>query len=381
MEKIYVDHNASSPCSSKHYKEVFTILEKIDGNPSSTHYYGRQAKSGLEKSRFFLADYLQVDTKQVFFTSGATESNNIVVQSLCSHNQEVQNVLLSKTEHPSISVPLKKLEKQQKLKLLYFPVDSRGLYKKEELLDLVQKYSSCIRAVFLLYVNNETGVVNDVKFLTDCIKRINSSIHVHVDAVQALAKCELSWLRDSLLDSASFSSHKIGGFKGVGALYLKNPDAEKYVFLQGGSQELGHRAGTENLPGIISFGLKLKDLKQEGLWSQKTLEVKQYIVERICGLPPLVIHGDQGLTSCNTISFHIKGRDVQELLLRFELAGVAVSSGSACSSGLVEPSQVLIAMGFNEEEAGSSIRISLSPTNTIEEAEKIVNLIQQLCSV
>ena len=371
---IYADYNATSLTDTSHHEHVLRLLKTAEGNPSSIHKMGRQSKLILEDSRKHIGLLLGASPENIIFTSGATESNNLLITSILNKQQtKTTHFVLSKTEHPSIINPIEFAFKKNQCTRSFINVDKNGIVYLEEILNSITAGTSCI---CLIHVNNEVGSINPIQMLSQKIKEKFPNIHIHVDSVQALGKLDLTWLGTSTIDSASFSAHKIGGFKGCGCLYLKNPKNHQFSLLLGGSQEEGKRAGTENLPGIISFGLIAKELFK---YTEKTLHIESlrtYLIDHIQRMPHVNINGTPSKTIFNTLNLYIKNRDIQELLLTFEHHNIAISSKSACSSGISAASYVLLAMGYSEEIAKNSIRISLGPQNTLDDVKKIVSVLK-----
>jgi len=374
---IYADYNATWPCTRSHYRQVLEKLQNSDGNPSSLHVLGRKAKLALETSRKSVAELFSARDHNILFTSSATEANNIIIHSFLKKKalDNLTKILVSKVEHPSILNPVLRGVQDNLCHAYYCNVNHNCLLNIDHLEQLLTKND--IDLVCLIYVHNEVGSINPIREISSKIKQLSPKTHIHIDAVQALGKVDLNWLASSSVDSASFSAHKIGGFKGVGCLYLKNHRQDITPLISGGGQELGIRAGTENLPGIISFGIIAESITNSKLdvSISKLEKLKNNLVEKIKGYPNIIIHGDLNNIICNTINFHIKGIDVQKILIAFEQKDIAVSSKSACSSGINSPSYSLKAMGIDDQIASNSIRISLGVDNTANDIEQIASII------
>jgi cysteine desulfurase len=230
-----------------------------------------------------------------------------------------------------------------------------------------------------MYANNEVGSINEIMELVAVVKEVAPKAHFHTDAVQLLGKYSLEWIGKSQVDSASFSGHKIGAYKGVGALFLKSAN-RLALFMAGGGQERGRRPGTENIPGILSFGLRCQEIRGKELAATSHMqEVRRTLVEGISSIRGGHVHGaSHGSVLPNTVHFHLEEVPGDDILLNFDLEGIQVSSGSACSSGSARPSHVVLALGFSEWVAVNSIRVSFSHHNSYEDAQRIVKVLEQV---
>lgn len=373
---IYFDHNASSPPTREHYRKVLSILAYSDANPSSIHKAGRRAKLALEEARLSVAKTLGAKEKNIIFLSGASEANNLV---LYSHKQAALKerrrpyVIGTLLDHPSLKVPLS--SSVFELKLL--PLTEEGQVKRENLEEALSYKTP--EFISFTYVNGETGLITPVTKLAELIKSRHPNCHIHVDAVQALGKIDMSEFHSSSVDSASFSAHKLGGLKGIGCLYLKEPAKKKITPMAlGGSHEDSIRAGTENLIGAISFGEAVKEITPK-FYEEKTKPLKEKILSFV------EKHNDHfdvnlpsHLTTTGTISLYLKKTSMEKALLHFERRDIMLSTKSACSSGISGPSETLLALGCDEHRASHSLRISLSPRNTLEEVETFLKALKEL---
>ena len=372
---IYADYNATALPTKDHLQEVFVKLQEASGNPSSPHLFGRKAKLALETARQKVADLFLCPSESIVFTSSATEANNLLINShLQSRAGNPSNILTSVVEHPSILNPIKEGVRKKLCSVHFCNVDKECIINSEEIEELIQNKK--IDLVCLIHVQNEIGSINNIQAISDKIKKISKDTHIHVDSVQALGKIDLKWLSSSSVDSASFSAHKIGGLQGIGCLYLKARHTLKPLIF-GGGQELGSRAGTENLSGIISFGCISSFIQSESY--KKSLHFIKYLKQNLLNeLKPfsnIMLHGNPKKQADNTISLYIHNLNLQNLLISFERHKIAVSSKSACSSGIHSPSYTLKAMGLSDEIATNSIRISLGPSNTEDDIAIIAQLL------
>lgn len=382
MSKIYLDHNATEPITREHYEEIGRALFGCDANPSSAHSHGMDAKIWVEKSRGAIARALDVPKKQIYFTSGATESNNLIIYGALSAWRRFQgqegrsglpHVVTSAVEHASIFDPLRQLVEAGLCEWTLLPVGEQGQISLEALLGAIRPQTSLI---CLMLANNEVGTVYPIGDWVRACQAEYPHVHFHCDGVQGVGKLADLAQRIRGVDSFSLSGHKIGGLKGVGALYLKASRAIDPM-LQGGGQECGLRPGTHNMPGIISLGQRFLALPQIEEGYRRVRELRDLLAKKLGVIPGLVIHGDLVNGLPNTINFHLtksKGRLVDCL----EEAGISVSAGSACSSNKSAGSRVLKSMGFSEDIAANSVRVSLGSATSVKDVERLVRCMTEL---
>ena len=343
MNPIYLDYNATAPMREAAIAAMTGALRQT-GNASSVHRAGRQARRVLEEARETLAEHLGVSPRGVIFTSGGTEANNMALRGLPG-----RTVLASAVEHPSVlKGPVDQV----------IPVDGNGIIDLHAL-ELHLKGGPALVSVML--ANNETGVVQPIDAVVELAHRHGAL--VHVDAVQALGKMRIKTGADLL----SFSAHKIGGPQGVGALVLNDPDLDLKAHCTGGGQEHWHRAGTENIAGVAGFAAAIKDLGDIDSEAARLAGMR----DRIEAALPGIKFGSAVRRLPNTSCLAIPGHSAQTLLMALDLEAVAVSAGSACSSGKLSPSGVLLAMG-ETDLAGSAIRISLGWGTSDDEIDQFI---------
>ena len=374
---IYVDANGTYPVAPKHYDDIATRLKLVDGNPSSIHAPGRNAKIALEEARTAVAKLIGANAQEIIFTSGATEANNMVLSGISSmdKNRPPPQIIVTAAEHSAVIETAKALAHRGLCDLAIAPVLPSGAVDSQQLLTMV---TSDTALVALIAANNETGVLNPLMELTAQIKKCNPLTHVHADAVQLLGKVDLTWLGQSGVNSAAFSGHKLGAFKGTGALFLKR-GTKLHPFVTGGGQERGRRAGTENIPGIVSFGLKCAEtLGQEVAHATVMRLLRDQWIKVLDEIPGAVVHGMGTDRLPNTVNFHIDGIAGDDILLNFDLANIYASSGSACSSSVARPSHVLLAMGYSEWIALNSVRISFTADNEAGDIALMARVLQQV---
>jgi cysteine desulfurase len=374
--KIYLDHNATTPLLPEAWEAMQPYWRVDFGNPSSLHGMGERAARAVREAREEVARLLGArDGSEVIFTSGATESNNAVFRSVSVAEGARGRVATTAVEHSSVLRIAKALQEEGRAEIVLSPVDGLGNLDPEELAGAAIEGTALVS---VMMANNETGVIFPVEEIGRRIK--SKGILFHVDAVQAAGKLPFS-VKDSPIDFLSVSAHKLGGPKGVGALYVKH-GTPFHPFLFGGSQEKGRRAGTENVPGIVGFGAAARyrrgRLVEAGNEMRKLRDYFEGEVLRT--LPQVKINGDPSNRLPNTTNLAFQGVDSEALLILLDEEGVCASSGSACLSGAPEPSHVLKAMGCSDEQARGSVRFSFGEGNTYAEAGEVVRILARLVS-
>lgn len=350
----YLDYNATAVIRPQVIDLVKDVMAET-GNASSIHTHGQKARGRVEKAREQVASLINVKPEQVIFTSGATESNNTV---LCPYAQK--RALISAIEHLAVLQPLPQAEK--------IPVTKNGTVD----LDAFEKMlgtGELPAIISVMLVNSETGVIQPVKEIAAMARARN--VLVHSDAVQALGRIPLDF-HELGLDYMSLSAHKMGGPQGVGALVIRDGvPFEK--FMKGGTQERLMRAGTVNVAGIAGFGLAAEIAEHDLKEYARITSLRDSMEDRMKAIEPsIIICGSQAPRVGNTSSLSLPGVSAQTQMMSLDLAGIAVSSGSACSSGSFKPSHVLQAMGFTEEESKTALRISLGWATTPDEIDHFV---------
>ncbi|MGN1013434.1 MAG: cysteine desulfurase NifS [Clostridia bacterium] len=372
MENVYLDNSATTKMDERVLEEMLPYLKEDYGNASSLYSLGRKSKKAIEDSREKVAIILNCRPDEIYFTSGGSESDNTAIKGIARANRKKGNhIITSKIEHLAVLDTCKELEKEG-FEVTYLDVDSKGKVNIEELKKAIRKDTILIS---IMYANNEIGTIQDI-FEIGRIARENN-VYFHTDAVQAMGNLDID-VQAQNIDSLSLSGHKFYGPKGIGVLYVrKNVKFNK--FIAGGHQERNKRAGTENVANIVGLSKALEisynELKEH---REKILYLRNYYEEKIKqNIDNIIINGDEKnrLPGNSNISFI--GVNGQDLLLNLDMIGICVSSGSACTSGSIDASHVLIALGVKEEVAKSSIRVSIGKYNTKEEIDYLVeNLIE-----
>lgn len=373
MQRLYFDYNATTPLFPEVKKRITEVLE-IFGNPSSFHAEGQKARSLIEKTRADISLQLGACKDEVIFTSGATESHNLLFDFILEQvkqNPAKNRILSTPVEHSSVLEPLKKI-KSQGCVVDFLKVNSKGELDWDHFLQLL---GPDVLLVSVMLANNETGIIFPVKQIAS--EAHERKILVHTDATCAVGK--LPFLFPDLgADFLSLSAHKFYGPKGVGAMLVSN--SVSWNSKWGGFQEKGRRPGTENIIGIAAMGkaleLSLQDLEKEKARLKVLREKLKQGLKVIC--PGILFHDHSKNQLEGTLNFAIPGQEAQVMLARLDLEGVAMSVGSACHSGSLEPSHILLAMGFSEEETTSSLRCSFGRMTTDEEIERLLKVFEKI---
>ena len=365
--RIYLDYNATTPMSPEvldFYKEQLELY----ANASSLHEDGRRAKKEIEIARKNVADLVNVLPEEIIFTSGGSESNNTVFNTMINLGKKLGKNLIVTTEieHPCVLEASKRLA-DFGMEVVYLPVDEYGLVKEDEYKAALERNPLLVS---VMTANNEIGTVQDIKTLAKLAHEKGALFHT--DAVQAAGKIPVD-LKDWDVDYATFSGHKIYGPKGVGALFVKT-GCKIEPLIRGGHQEKGYRAGTYNAPSIAAYGkaaeLAKADIEHYMTFTRSLREkLKNGLLEKI---PNIKVNGHPENVLPNTLDISFPGAEGEAILLHLDLLGVDVSTGSACASGSLEPSHVLMATGLGPELAHGSIRFSFGKYNTESDVDYIL---------
>ena len=355
--RCYLDYNASAPLLKEVKDYVLSVME-IEGNPSSIHKSGREAKRIIEESREKIATLINAEKTNIIFTSGATEANNIIINNF-------ENVIASEIEHESI------LNAKNVIKV---KVTRDGYVDLDNLTDIIKKVKDKSKYVIsVMLANNETGIIQPVNKISKIAK--DNDMLFHTDAVQAIGRVFIDFNKIGC-DFLTMSSHKIGGLKGAGALVVKNKNKLR-SYLIGGTQEYSLRPGTEALTAIAGFGMAASKIN---LTDMKNVEkVRNFFEKELLNEnKDILLVGNKSKRLPNTFMFCIPGITSNNILIALDIEGFEVSAGSACSSGKIEPSRILKAMGFSKNILNSSIRVSLGPYNNYEQAKSFSEAIKNI---
>ncbi len=365
MRRIYFDHSATTPVRPEVTEAMCSFLKDRFGNPTSLHYFGRQARKALEEAREKVAGAIGAGPGEIVFASGGTESDNMAIHGVAYSNKNRGNhIITSAVEHHAVLNTVKALGKEG-FTITILPVDKYGMVSVDDVAAAVTDKTILIT---IMHANNEVGTIMPIREIGELAR--SRGIIFHTDAVQSFGKIPVD-VNELGVDLMSLSAHKIYGPMGVGALYIRKGTRWRQSLFHGGAQERLRRAGTENTPGIIAFGvaaeLAKSNLEKEGAYLRGLRDrlIKE-VTEKI-GHVRLTGHPVQRLP--NHASFTFEFIEGESMLLSLDMKGIAASSGSACTSGSLEPSHVLLAMGIPHEVAHGSIRITLGIDNRPEDID------------
>lgn len=369
MKTIYLDNAATTPLAEEVIKAMEPYFSEKFGNASSVHHLGQEARRDLEEAREFIAKTIGADAKEIIFTSGGTESNNLAIKGVAFANREKNHIITTKIEHDCVLNACRWLEKQG-FKVTYLNVDSEGFVDLEE---LEKSITPKTLLVSVIHGNNEIGTVQDLEAIGKICKK--HGVLFHTDACQSYTKTDLN-VKKFNLDLVTLNAHKIHGPKGVGALYIRK--GTKIVPLaHGGGHEFSLRSGTENVPGIIGFAKAVKLAMNKKHIKHMTV-LRDYMIKELLKIPDTKLNGASGNKRlCNNINIsfrYVEGESIGSFL---DAKGICTSTGSACSSKSLEPSHVIMALENNPERAHGSLRITLSRYTTKEEVDFAIKEIKK----
>jgi cysteine desulfurase len=372
MSLIYLDYNATTPIDHRVLESMIPYMREHYGNPSSIHSYGSRAKVALDESRELVSELISAKPKEIVFTSGGSESNNSAIIGAASALAEKGNHLITtRIEHASILESFRFLANHG-FKVTLLGVNEHGLIDLDELRESITNKTVLVSVMF---ANNETGVVMPVNEIAAIVKE--KGVVFHTDAIQAFGKTEVN-SDDTAVDILSISSHKIYGPKGAGAIFIRN-GLRIDPLIHGGGQERGRRSGTENVPAIVGFGKACEIIKEEVRSQKVEVNVKEFrdklfrgILEKI---DSVTLNGHLEKRLPNTLNLSFEDVEGESLVMSLDLEGIAVSTGSACSEGNVDPSHVLLAMGLSREQASSSIRFSFGRFNQEKDVDRVLEVL------
>jgi cysteine desulfurase len=371
---IYLDHAATTPLAAPVLEAVLPWLRDGFGNPSSIHAPGRAARAAVDHARDQLASVLHCDYSELTFTSGGTEADNLaILGALWAAPPARRKLIVSSAEHHAV-LHAAQLARRMGFEVQYLPVDREGFADPSLLEEMVDTHTALVS---VMHANNETGTIQDIAKMARAAHR--SGALFHTDAVQTLGALPIQ-VRGLDADLLSVSAHKIYGPKGVGALYVKTGTPLQPMIV-GGAQERERRGGTENVAGIVGFGaaaMLAESMREEEAERLSTLR-DRFIAQVLQKVRGAFLNGPKRQRLPNNANFHFKGTDGASLLMRLDLAGICASSGSACSSGSIEPSHVLSAMGLSEDDARSSVRFTLGRGTTADHLDKTVETLCSIC--
>lgn len=367
---VYFDHNATTPLHEKVLEAMLPYMGTVCGNPSSLHRFGRLQRQAIEQAREQVAVLMGSKSSQVIFTSGGTEANNLMLKGLCA-DASVQRIAVSDIEHMSLLEPAAKVA----CAVDRIAVSEQGLVTQESLRKAIQKDTALVS---VMAANNETGVIQDIEKLAEVARE--SGAWFHSDVSQIAGKLVFSFEQTGV-HAMTLSSHKFYGPMGAGALIV-DKRLPMHSLLQGGSQEKGLRAGTENVAAIVGFGMAAELAAQELVERADHVSLLRDALEKeLMKFGVVKVFSQEVKRLPNTLQFGVQGFDGETLLMELDRRGFAVSSGSACTSGKTEPSHVLKAMAVPNDLATSAIRVSLGRTNSMAEVERFIEAMQQILGI
>ena len=374
---IYMDNSATTPVKKEVLDEMLPYFSEKYGNPSSIYSLGGKSKNAVENARDKVAKVLGAKPNEIFFTAGGSESDNWAIKGIAYANKDKGNhIITTKIEHHGILHTCQYLERQG-FKVTYLDVDEYGMVDLDELRESITDETILIT---IMFANNEIGTIQPIKEIGQIAKEKN--IYFHTDAVQAIGHVKID-VDDLNIDLLSLSAHKFYGPKGIGALYIRQ-GVKIHSLIEGGAQERNRRAGTENVPGIVGLG-KAIELAYENIdeHNEKLIKLRERLIKKVFeNISHVRLNGHPEKRLPGNVSLCFEFIEGESLLLSLDMEGIAGSSGSACTSGSLDPSHVLLAIGLPHEIAHGSLRLSLGDFNTEEEVdyvvEKLVEIVQRL---
>ncbi|HHV71479.1 MAG TPA: cysteine desulfurase NifS [Clostridia bacterium] len=365
MRRIYLDHAATTPVHPQVKEKMLPFLSENFGNPSSIHWFGREARKAIDEAREEVAKLIGAKFEEIIFTSGGTEADNLALigSALASKGK---HLITSQIEHHAVLHTAEYLEKNG-YEVTYLPVDKYGLVSPEAVKEAIRDDTFLIS---IMHSNNEIGTIQPIKEIGQIAKE--KGIYFHVDGVQSVGNVPID-VNELNIDMLSLSSHKIYGPKGVGALYVRKGVKIKPI-IHGGAHELNYRAGTENVPGIVGLGAAAKLAREELPERAKHLKsLRDKLVKGVMdNIEHTIYNGHPEQRLPGNASFCFRFIEGESLLLNLDILGIAASSGSACTSGSLDPSHVLLAIGLPHEVAHGSLRFSLGMDNTEEDIDYVI---------
>ena len=373
LNVIYADNAATTKMSDKALETMMSLISTTYGNPSSLYEFGQKAKEVLEQARRDVAEAIGADPKEILFTSGGSEADNqaLITAAKLGEAKGKKHIISTAFEHHAVLHTLKKLEKEG-FEVTLLDVHSNGIVLPEQVEEAIRE-DTCL--VTVMYANNEIGTIQPIREIGAVCRK--HGVLFHTDAVQAVGHIKVN-VEDDNIDMLSASGHKFHGPKGVGFLYAKK-GIRLVNLIEGGAQEKGKRAGTENVPGIASMATALKEAVL-GLdeYKAKLTPVRDKIIKGLSEIPHSAVNGDLEHRVPSNINFCFEGIEGESLLLLLDDKGIAASSGSACTSGSLDPSHVLLAIGRVHDVAHGSLRLSLGEEITDEDADYIINSVKEV---
>ena len=371
--RVYMDNGATTRVTEPVMAAMQPYFCEIYGNPSSVHGFGREARKAVEAARAQVAKAIGAEPREIYFTGCGTEADNWALRgAACANARKGKHIITTNFEHHEILHTCQQLEKEG-FEVTYLPVDEGGLITPEQLEAAIRPDTVLVS---IMYANNEIGTIEPIPELAAVAKK--HGVLFHTDAVQAIGHVEID-VKAQNIDLLSLSGHKFHAPKGIGALYMRH-GVRLQRLMNGGAQERGQRPGTENLAGIVGIGkaieLATADIPAK---AAKMSAIRDHMIERIMKeIPHVQLNGHPTKRMCGNVNLSFYFIESESVLLHLDLKGVAASSGSACTSGSLDPSHVLLAIGVSHEHANGSVRLSLCEENTMEEADYVVDCLKEI---
>ena len=371
--RVYMDNGATTRVTEPVMAAMQPYFCEIFGNPSSVHGFGRQSRKAVEAARAQVAKAIGAEPREIYFTGCGTEADNWALRGVAYANvKKGRHIITTNFEHHAILHTCQQLEKEG-FEVTYLPVDEMGLISPEQLEAAIRPDTVLVS---IMYANNEIGTIEPIPELAAVAKK--HGVLFHTDAVQAIGHVEID-VQAQGIDLLSLSGHKFHAPKGIGALYIRQ-GVRIQRLMQGGAQERGQRPGTENLAGIVGLG-KAIELATEDIPGKvaKMTAIRDHMIARIMDeIPYVKLNGHPTKRMCGNVNLSFYFIESESVLLHLDLRGIAASSGSACTSGSLDPSHVLLAIGVSHEHANGSLRLSLCEENTLEEADYVVDSLKEI---
>jgi len=366
---IYLDNAATTKTRPEVVEAMLPYFTEYYGNPSSVYEFSNESKKAINRSRETIAEAIGAKTNEIYFTAGGTESDNWALAATAEAYQAKGNhIITSKIEHHAVLHTCEYLEKRG-FEVTYLDVDENGVIKLDELKKAIRPTTILIS---IMFANNEIGTIEPVKEIGEIAKE--HGIIFHTDAVQAFGHVPIN-VDEYHIDMMSASGHKLNGPKGIGFLYIRT-GIKTRSFMHGGAQERKRRGGTENVPGIVGFGKAVEMMEER---TKRESELRDYLMNRVMAEVPYVrINGHRTSRLSNNVNFAFQFIEGESLLIMLDMDGICGSSGSACTSGSLDPSHVLLAIGLPHEIAHGSLRLTLNADNTMEEMDYVAESIKKI---
>ncbi|MDI6604149.1 cysteine desulfurase NifS [Aceticella autotrophica] len=373
MKRIYLDNAATTPVRSEVLESMLPYYKNLFGNPSSLYSYGQETKKAIEEARDKVAKAIGANSDEIYFTSGGSESDNWALKGVAyALKNKGNHIITTSIEHHAILHTCQYLEKQG-FEITYLPVDKYGLVSPE---DLKNAITGKTILVSIMFANNEIGTIEPIEELARITHE--KGIYFHTDAVQAVGNIPID-VKKINIDLLSLSAHKIYGPKGVGALYIKK-GVKLHSLIHGGAQERNRRAGTENVGGIVGLGTAIELITND---LDSHINKLKYLRDKLINgilekIPYTRLNGHPTKRLPGNVNVSIEFVEGESMILSLDMAGICVSSGSACTSGTLDPSHVLLAIGLPHEIAHGSLRLSIGKENTDEDVEKVLEVLPNI---